>query len=334
MILMLFSIHSVCDEDYEDLYRLAKNYLLLNLPAKENLLKEKIKLSQRSFAGLNRKEERNFVFVMKDPQRGVIGTAQITAKAGTQDCPRYSMEIIKEKKNTILRLKVNRDGSSYLGAIVLEKSYRSHVQQLGKQLFFILFLFIAMHLDYFEDTLCADIEPWLDENRSNPFINDFICQRLNYPIGSIDDTISIDREKVFASFPREPFLLSDLSVAAQKHLGRPGFYSQRGLVLLKRQNFHIINEVDPLDGGACVMAKTRDVPIVKDAKKVFIKLLKTSDEIKAPVQQWLWGQEKESSFTGGLVKGKLADGDCLMVSREECVQRSLEFADPLWVIGW
>ena len=330
---MPFLIHSVCDEDYEGLHRLATDHLLLNLPTQENLLKEKITLSNRSFAGFNQKEERNFVFVMKDPKRNIIGTVQIIAKMGTQDHPRYSMEIIKGK-DTVLRLKVNKAGSSYLGAIVLAKSYRSHAQQLGKQLFFISFLFIAMHLDYFEDTLCADIEPWLDEKRSNPFINDFIRQRLNYPIENIDDTISIDRERVFASFPREPFLLSDLPVEAQKHLGRPGFYSQRGLVLLKRQNFHIINEVDPLDGGACVMAKTRDIPIVKNARKVFIKLLKKSDEEKAPVQQWLWGQEKESNFTGGLVKGKLVEGNCLMVSHEECMQSGLKFEDPLWVISW
>ena len=193
-----------------------------------------------------------------------------------------------------------------------------------------------MHPEYFEDTLCAEIEPWLDEKRSNPFINCFIRQQLNYPIWNIDDTILTDRNKLFASFPKKPFLLSNLPMEVQKHIGRPGFYSQRGLALLKQQNFHIINEVDPLDGGACVMAKTRDIPIIQHAKKVCIvdDSLKVSNGDEQLVQMWLWGRENAASFTGGMVKGSLVEGNGFMVSQKECQQRGLELGDQLWIADW
>ena len=49
---MAFLIHSVCDADYSGLRQLALDHLFLNLPSQAELLKKKIKLSDRSFAGL------------------------------------------------------------------------------------------------------------------------------------------------------------------------------------------------------------------------------------------------------------------------------------------
>ena len=135
---MAFLIHSVCDADYSGLRQLALDHLFLNLPSQAELLKKKIKLSDRSFADLEQKEKRNFLFVMKDSNGNIVGTGQVAAKEGTKDDPRYSMEIVN-CKNIFLQLKINMDGPSYLGAIVLAKPYRGHPDRLGKQLMGILF---------------------------------------------------------------------------------------------------------------------------------------------------------------------------------------------------
>ena len=60
-----FVIRAVSFADYPSLRQLALKHPLLNLPAEEKLLKEKIEISQNSFNETLPKEKRNFLFVLK-----------------------------------------------------------------------------------------------------------------------------------------------------------------------------------------------------------------------------------------------------------------------------
>ena len=328
---MSFLIHSVSESDYPALQKLATKYTLLNLPSKEELLKAKIQSSIWSFNSKSPNEKQLFMFTLKDSKENIIGASQVVAKIGLQDNPRYSMCIIRGKE-TFLQLKINHDGPSFVGAVVLEKSYRGHPDQLGKQLVFILFLFMAMNPNYFEDTIHGEVEPWLDENRSNPFFNYFVHQKLHYSPKEADYLSLTDKEKIFASFPRKKFLLSGLPKDVQKSIGQPGEYSKRALSLLQRQNFQIIDEVDPFDGGPFLEAKTKDIPIVKHAKQVLLVKTNNISEKK----KYLWGKSystQNNQFIGGMIEGKQV-ADKLLVSENECAKLSLYLGEKIWVSYW
>ena len=309
---------SVCSEDYPSLRTLALKYPLLNLPAEETLLKKKIELSKASFAQTVPMEKRSFLFVFKTLSGEVIGSSQITSRSGTVDTPSYSLQIREEDQKKILQLKTITDGPSYLGGLILAKEYRGCSEKAGKQLSLIRFLFAAMHPTFFKDVFHAEVAPFMDAAGANPFFEDFIKPRIPLSMEEIDYLTLTNKEKLFTSYPRDKILFSDLSPSVQKSLGKPGLFSRRAAELLKKQNFQFVNEVDPFDGGPYMQAGAKDIPLIQNTKKVFLKEEETKEtgSEQSKKTKWLWGRMDQAQFRGGLVEGVLKKS-CLYVSKED-----------------
>ena len=295
---MAFLIQSVELGDYASLRSLALKYPLLNLPAHPRLLKEKIKLSKKSFAQALPREEASFLFVLKTKRGKVLATSQLTAKVGTKKIPSYSLKLKKGGKGGFLQLKVDRNGPSYIGGLVVDSVYRG--QKLGKQISLIRFLFVTMYSELFESTFLAEVAPFLDAKGKNPFFESFILPRFPFSFKQIDYLTLTNKKKLFASYPKEKILLSSLSKLVQKTIGKPGGLSQRAEKLLTQQKFYYTDEVDPFDGGPYMKAKKNQIPLIRNTKKVSLQ-----KALKGSHQKWLFGTLHKGQFKGGVIEGSL-----------------------------
>ena len=312
-------IQSVSDEDFSSLRELASKYPLLNLPSEENLLKEKIKISEQSFAKDIPEEKRNFLFVLKEENGAVIGSSQLAIQSGTPIQPSYSLKIFHQNTSeAFLQLIKITDGPSYLGGLILSEHYRGQPEKAGKQLSLIRFLFAAMFPKIFKKTFHAEVAPYLDEKGKNPFFEYFIKQYTSLSMEEIDYLTLTDKEKLFSFYPREKVLFSTLPDSVQKSLGKAGFYSQRAAGLLNNQNFSFVGEVDPFDGGPYLQAHINNIPLIQKTKEVFLKEEKLNSNINLTPQKtkWLWALMKNNKFYGGVLEGFL-QSDFLFVSKED-----------------
>ena len=319
-------IQSVSDEDFFSLRELASKYPLLNLPSEENLLKEKIKISEQSFAKEIPEEKRSFLFVLKEVNGAVIGSSQLAVQSGTLSQASYSLKIFNQNTpEAFLQLIKITDGPSYLGGLILSEPYRGQPEKSGKQLSLIRFLFVAMFPKIFKNTFHAEVAPQLDEKGKNPFFEHFIKKFTSLSMEEIDYLTLTDKEKIFSFYPREKFLLSTLPDSIQKSLGKAGFYSGRAAGLLNKQNFSFVGEVDPYDGGPYLQAHINDIPLIQKTKEVFLKEEKLDSNINSSQQKtkWLWALMKNNRFYGGVLEGFL-QSDCLFVSKEEFCSFGLE----------
>ncbi len=307
-----FLIQSVSVEDYSYLRGLAVKYPLMNLPSEEALLKKKIKVSEESFLEALPREERNFLFVLKTEEGEVIGSSQVAAKSGTSAVPFYSLKIFEEAGEKFLQLKKVTDGPSYLGGLILDEKYRGCPEKAGKQLSLIRFLFVALLPAFFENTFHVEVAPFLDEEGRNPFFEHFVTRYVSLSMTEIDYLTLTDKEKLFASYPSGKLLFSALPEVVKKSLGKPGVFSQRAASLLEKQNFQFAGEVDPFDGGPYMQARTCDIPVIKQAKKVFLKL---AEEESFQTKKWLWGRLNKAQFSGGMLEGVLRENQ-LFISKD------------------
>ena len=332
---MTFSIYSAKLSDKSGLLKLSTKYQMMNLPAHSDLLEKKIETSQLSFKGVLPKEERNFLFILKNTNKEIIGASQLAVKSGTKKNPNYSLQIIKHSKTPYLQLKKNTDGPSYLGGLLLDKSYRGHSQKLGRQISLIRLLFTAMHSSLFEEQLHAEIAPWLDKEGNNPFFTHFIKNFFSLSVKEIDHLTLTNKKKLFSQFPRHKILLSSLPQIVQNTLGRAGKESLPAEKLLKDQGFQFISEVDPFDGGPYLQGKINDIPLVQSAKKVALSQTgEYSSEKESPAetnQIYLWAKtDPDKTFKGGALRGLLKD-DIFFISKKDFLVFDLKPGDAIFI---
>ncbi len=215
------------------------------------------------------KEKRQFLFVLKDSKNQIIGSSQILSKLGTRQIASYALKIFKTQEDSFLRLVLDRDGPSGLGGLVLHPSYRGHQEKLGKQISFIRFLFIAMQVRSFEPELQAELAPFLDHRKKNPFFGYFIQPRFSLSLKEIDHLTLTDKKRLFKYFPKGDISFSSLPLVVQKSLGKTGKSSQPAEHLLKAQNFRFTGLVDPFDCGPYIRAKTKNIPLIQKQGKFF-----------------------------------------------------------------
>ncbi len=336
---MPFMIYSAQNADYMQLRKLALKYSLFNLPADRELLKKKIALSEASFRNRVISQKKSFMFVIKNKKGDIVGSSQLLSQVGSQAIPRYSTKLKSGNRGRFLQLSINRNGPSYLGGLIVKKKYRNHPDKLGKQISLIRFLFIKMHLKYFKKTIQAEIDPLFNQIKSNTFFDYFVKKRQGYSTDEANYLTLTNKKKLFDNFPSGKFYLSSLPKSVKKCIGQTNTFSNRALNLLKKQNFYIIDEMDPLDGGPYVEAQINCIPIVQNTKKVDVRIISKSVMLKKNKAKnfsvFLWGKEGLTGvFTGGLLKGILSKNNPLLyLTQKECQEKGLTSKDQIYVVS-
>ena len=274
---MSFIVRQAKEEDLNSLYDLAQQFSLLNLPPDKKSIARKIEISQASFAGKLAKEHAVYLFVTEDLENRVIsGSSQIKAKHGTPFNPNYSFQLIKKERfsrdlgigfiHQVLRLKIDTNGPTEVGGLVVSKGYRRRPEKIGKISSLNRFLYIGMHLDSFEKELVAEMAPPLTDEGRSEFWEALGRRFTGMPYQEADALSRQNKEFIRSLFPEEDIYLCLLDSQARLVIGRVGTETMPALHLLESLGFKYKDEVDPFDGGPHIGVSTREVTLIQKAQ--------------------------------------------------------------------
>ncbi len=305
-------------DDLEDLYKLASQFVLLNLPANKTRLTEILKISEKSFARKLPKEKCEFVFVAEDQELGrVVGTSKIVVKNGTVEDPYLSYKIEKEEKfssdlglgfiHQTLKFTENTDGPTELGGLVVDRAYRRRPEKIGKTISLVRFMFIAAYSDLFKDELHCDLAPPLTDEGRSEFWEALGRRFTGLPYDEADRLSHTNKEFIRSLFPEDKIYMTLLESKARLVVGEVGVETRPARALMEKLGFVYKNEIDPFDGGPHLGAAKNEVKPIKAFQRLKLEVKKT---LKSESKMFLVGGLSGGEFRAKLcfpeiLKGKL-----------------------------
>jgi arginine N-succinyltransferase len=337
---MSFVVRNVRREDLSQLYDLARQFTLLNLPAEKRLIEAKIEKSEGSFAGEVDRSEAEYLFVLEDLETGFIaGSSMILAKSGTPKSANFSFEVQKRERfskelgigfiHQILRLKSNTDGPTEVGGLIVDRGYRRRPEKVGRLMSFSRFLYMSLYPERFEKELHAEMAPPLTEEGRSEFWESLGRRFTGMPYHEADMLSSTNNDFIRSLFPEEDIYLCLLDSRARLVLGQVGEETQAAMHLLKKMGFKYKNEVDPFDGGPHLGCPFNDCLLIKNMRKF--------TWAEAEAQEYghtgLVGYEKDNEFSCLWTSYALKDGK-IFLPKKACEALSLEKQATLAITGY
>lgn len=283
---MSFIVRAAQREDVQELYELARQFTLLNLPAQKRLIETKIDRSVASFAGELTKNEAEYMFVVEDTEADMVaGCSMILAKNGTPSSPNFSFKVLKKERfsrelgvgfiHQILRLNTNMDGPTEVGGLVVDRGYRRRPEKVGRMISLSRFVYIGMEPTRFEEDLHSEMAPPLTEEGRSEFWEALGRRFTGMPYQEADQISSQNNGFIQSLFPEEDIYLALLDSKARLVLGRVAEETQPALHLLNRIGFKYKDEVDPFDGGPHLGCKAQDCTLIQNLRHYKLKKIKT-----------------------------------------------------------
>lgn len=299
---MSFLIRGAEESDLVQIMQLADQFTLLNMPANEAVLGDKIKRSLKSFNGKLKKADAEYLFVVEDTdKRKIVGSSLILAKHGTPKVPHNYFKVIKREKfsedlgigfiHKVLKFSRDTDGPTEVGGLLVDKSYRRRPEKLGKQISLVRFLYMAMRPERFEARVLCELTPPLTDEGRSEFWEALGRRFTGLPYQEADYLSQLNKEFIKSLFPEEVYLTL-LDARARFVVGRVGEQTVPAQHLLESIGFKYLDEVDPFDGGPHFGAAMSDIKIVQQAKKLKV----TSSEKSTFNKLALVGTEREGQF--------------------------------------
>ncbi len=313
---MNFVLRGIHQEDLNNVMALARQFTLLNLPNDRKVIADKIEQSIASFAGQTAKDDGTYLFVVEDiDQHQIAGSSQILAKHGKPGEPTYSFQVLKKERfskdlgvgfiHQILRMKINDNGPTELGGLVVDRMYRSRPEKVGRVASLGRFVYMGMCLDRFEDFVYAQMAPPLTEEGRSEFWEALGRRFTGMPYQEADLLSQQNKEFIRSLFPEEDIYLALLDSKARLVLGRVGPETQPALHLLESIGFVYTNEVDPFDGGPHVGCKTKDISLIRDGQ-----ILKVSQSGRVEFEDFgMVGTVRVGQFLGGATACAIAGNE-------------------------
>lgn len=274
---MSFIIRNVHLSDLKQLFDLASQFSLLNLPADKKILSEKIERSVDSFGGGRPREDSEYLFVVEDlEEQQIVGSSLILAKHGTEDVPHSYFKVVKKDRysedigvgfiHQVLQLRQDLNGPTEIGGLLVDKGYRKRPEKLGKQISLSRFIYMGMSRAEFEERVLCELTPPLGEGGRSEFWEALGRRFTGLPYQEADLISQRNKEFIKDLFPQEDIYMALLDAKARLVLGRVGEETRPAQHLLESIGFKYLNEVDPFDGGPHYGCKTEDVKIIKNGK--------------------------------------------------------------------
>jgi arginine N-succinyltransferase len=272
---MNFVLRSVRQSDMKGLLDLTSQFTLLNLPADKKILGEKVERSVAAFAGDLPKEKAEYLFVVEDIENEtIVGSSLIMAKHGTEEVPHNFFRIVKKDRfsddlgigfiHQVLQFKIDTDGPTEIGGLLVDKSYRRRPEKLGRQISLVRFLYMAMCPDDFSERVLCELTPPLGEGGRSEFWEALGRRFTGLPYQEADLISQKNKEFITSLFPEEDIYLCLLDAKARVVLGRVGDETRPAQHLLESIGFKYLHEVDPFDGGPHYGANLADIKVVRD----------------------------------------------------------------------
>jgi len=274
-------LRPIAEADLAALLSLAGELDSMNLPQEEDFLRERIALSERSFAGLPDWRDAVYVFVLEDTETGrCIGTSSILAKHGRPGHPSFWLAVTTEERrsakldrsfvHTKLQLHSTEDGPSEIGGIVLEPGYRGHPEKCGKALSIVRFAYMSLHPDLFERQVVAEMLSRFDAPGRNCFWDAFGAKFTGLPYREADHLSARSKQFIADLFPRDPVYATLFPEEVQAVIGQPNDTARAALRILEKIGFHSLGQVDPFDGGPYVGAARDAISSVRERRSLVL----------------------------------------------------------------
>lgn len=279
---MSFIVRSAQREDIQQIYELARQFTLLNLPAEKRAIEQKVERSIASFNGEHTRNDAEYMFVVVDCESDEIaGSSMVIAKNGTPNSPNFSFKVIKKERfsrdlgvgfiHQILRLHANTNGPTEVGGLVVDKAYRRRPERVGRLISLSRFVYIGMNPTAFESELHSEMAPPLTEEGRSEFWEALGRRFTGMNYNEADLISSQNNGFIQSLFPEEDIYLALLDSKARLVLGRVGAETQPALSLLQRIGFKYKDEVDPFDGGPHLGCPTNECTVIANMRKLKVK---------------------------------------------------------------
>lgn len=279
----MYILRSANLNDLKSLLKLAEMVLFINLPPDEQIIKEKILSSLKSFKNPSLNFAENYyLFVVEDlSTHQVLGASMIHAQHGTEEEPHFYLKVDKENKysDTIntgfvhgtLRLGLETDGPTEIGGLIVHPDFRGHAEKLGKQIAFVRFLFMCMNPNRFKKTIHSELMPPLDKNGNSPLWEAIGRRFMNMNYHEADQLSRSNKEFILSLFPSENIYQTLLPLEARDAIGKVGKDTEPIKRMLESVGFKYIYEVDPFDGGPHYRCLLKDIKPIKNKIQGHIK---------------------------------------------------------------
>lgn len=305
----MFVIRRARMDDAPTLLKMAKMVHFINLPADQEIIIEKIINSRASFeraAGVSRKQltpkrhsgsggisEKTahaelFMFVLDDTNNhGCLGTSQIVSQMGGPGNPnvcfrleqreKYSETLKFGIKTTVARIHLDESGPTEIGGLILQPSFRGHKEKLGRFLSSVRFHFMGLHRKVFRPTVLAEMMAPITSDGENLIWNSLGRRFIPLSYTEADRFCQYSREFMTALLPQGDIQLSILPPEVRMQFGEVGKETRPARRMLEKLGFRYENFVDPFDGGPYLFARTDEISVVRDTRK-----LELGDPVSSP----------------------------------------------------
>jgi arginine N-succinyltransferase len=336
-LLVSFVVRTAQRDDLQQLFELARQFTLLNLPAERRTIENKIERSIASFNGELGKADAEYLFIVEDTESEmVVGSSLILAKNGTPTSPNFSFKILKKERfsrelgigfiHQILRLNANMDGPTEVGGLVVDRAYRRRSEKVGRMISLSRFIYIGMEPDRFEAELHSELAPPLTEDGRSEFWEALGRRFTGMPYQEADQISGQNNGFIQSLFPEEDIYLTLLDSKARLVLGRIGEETQAARHLLNKIGFKYKEEVDPFDGGPHLGCPTRECTLIENLKR--LKL--TRGRFGQFDQFALVGLIRDGSYVGGATPFRLV-GDELSLPEKTWVLLNLSEGEEVFL---
>ena len=246
---------------------------MTTMPKTSQEINKRLVWSERSQKKNTKKPNQDsYLFVLEDNGRIVGLSAIYTSVSKKKPSVFFEKSNLKLQSNSlnftkdldVLSLFLYKKPYTELGTLFLKPAYRGKGR--GALLSFSRFIFMSAHQYRFDPTAFVEIRGFKNLKDESNFWNLFSKTFFNLDFFKVDEISYIDNHFVMESIPKFPFIIEHMPKKLQRVIGKPHPNAMPAYSLLIKQNFHPNGLVDVLDGGPCLEAKIKDIPLVKSAR--------------------------------------------------------------------
>lgn len=269
-------VRAIREEDLDGLLALAAQVGpgMTTLKPDRKTLARRVEIACASFADQIEPAQRDYVFVMEEPDtRRLVGVCAIKGAVGLDE-PFYNYRIgtLVHSSNELrvfsrmdtLYLSNDLTGCAELCSLFLHPDYRSGSN--GKLLSKSRFLFIAQFPHLFPEKLIAEMRGYQREDGTSPFWDSLGQHFFRMDFNRADDLSSLGQKSFIAELmPKYPLYVAYLPQEAQQVIGRVHVATAPARRLLEQEGMHYEGYVDIFDAGPVLQARVIELRALRES---------------------------------------------------------------------
>ncbi|MGE8068406.1 arginine N-succinyltransferase [Pseudomonas sp. NPDC089569] len=303
-----------------------------SLPASEERLIHRLRWAQRTFAEQVERADADYLFVLEDDDRQVIGVSGLTGAVGLRE-PWYnyrvgltisaSVDLGIQRHLPTLFLNNEMTGQSGLCSLFLHPDHR--LGGRGRLLSLARLMFVAQFPHLFGDRLIAELRGRADEQGCSPFWDSVGRHFFKMDFRHADHLSWLGNKSFIAELmPRQPLYTCLLTEKAQAAIGQPHADSEAALKILAAEGFAHQGYIDIFDAGPVIEAPLSGIRTVRDSQ--LLELAIGSPDNLAP--PWLIHNRRLENCRITSAPARRV-GDSLMVDRLTAKRLQLQPGDSV-----